>query len=1068
MKHLRVMGPGLPSAVLLVCGLAGAARAQLVAVDDTFGVPYGTSLIQEAPGVLANDTYNSDPAEGVATAGLLTYPDYGTLTCESNPALDLCPDGSFTYTPDASFPGFDSFTYEATVASETSQATVTLTACNGGPTVFTCWKEVPYLAKLGELGYRNFQEGFEGDGAWGSVREPDTAPSVSSQGISWTTNHPATNEITTGTGVERTGLWGVYDPAHGYATGSAGECDVDNPPPQCLYKDGFTGTRQPSQSTLYGVGGHFTGSLDPKLVMILDAGAPIGLGLVPVGDPTFFGVIDTTGFTTFRVEETDGKVGQIRLVFGDDFTFATTPADGTPPQVSKVDSVASTGGGELSEGEVTTAAITQLLVTYDELVSEVGAEVGTDSVTNLANYLLFSDGGDGFDTVDCATGVDAGDVAVAVDWVTYTSGSERTATLDLNGGTALPSASYRLLACGTTSIRDWAGNALDGNGNGTGGDDFQRNFTVSTAVECVVDADCDNGLFCDGAENCVASVCVAGTPPNCNDGVGCTVDSCSEGTDSCHHTPNDALCDNGLFCDGAETCNLASDCQPGTPPNCNDGVGCTVDSCNEGTDSCNHAPNDALCDNGLFCDGAETCNLVSDCQPGSDPCPQGEVCNEVDDICEPGINHEPVAVDDAYATDQGVELDVTAPGVLDNDSDPDGDAITAVKVTDPADGSLILNADGSFTYTPDPGFFGVDSFTYKANDTLLDSNIATVTLTVNEGDTTPPQVALLDSVASTDDHMLLEGEAALVPITQLLVSFDEPVADPPGDGGPDDVTNPSNYLLVAAGVDGNLQTLTCGGPSGDDQPITVAAVDYDDATQTAALHLDGGVSLPVADYRLLVCGSTSIVDLAGNPLDGNGDGTGGDDFALTFSVVRTNELLNPNFDSNLSPWITDSPLPNEIAWEAKDIDDAPTSGSLGIWNLTGAGAFYSLSQCVVLGDANAYDLGGMVWLLSSTAGHPTALGRVDVFAAVDCSGAPLSGTPTDPVQGDTATLWLALETRVAAPPGANSALVTFAIDAGLSPDFDAGFDRLFFAGSDAVFLDGFESGDTSAWSRQVP
>ena len=52
---------------------------------------------------------------------------------------------------------------------------------------------------------------------------------------------------------------------------------------------------------------------------------PIGLGLVAVADSQFFGVIDTTGFTTFRVEETDGKVGQERLVFGDDFTFGTTP-----------------------------------------------------------------------------------------------------------------------------------------------------------------------------------------------------------------------------------------------------------------------------------------------------------------------------------------------------------------------------------------------------------------------------------------------------------------------------------------------------------------------------------------------------------------------------------------------------------------------------------------------------------------------------------------------------------------------------------------------------------------------
>ena len=67
--------------------------------------------------------------------------------------------------------------------------------------------EAPYLAKIGELGYSTFQEGFESDAAWGTVREPTTALSVISQGIAWQTNHrdpPASNEITTGTGPDRT------------------------------------------------------------------------------------------------------------------------------------------------------------------------------------------------------------------------------------------------------------------------------------------------------------------------------------------------------------------------------------------------------------------------------------------------------------------------------------------------------------------------------------------------------------------------------------------------------------------------------------------------------------------------------------------------------------------------------------------------------------------------------------------------------------------------------------------------------------------------------------------------
>jgi len=460
-------------------GIASAAQAQMVATDDSYSVPYNASLMVEVPGVLANDTFNGDPAANHdATVELLVWPNYGFLSCEAEPTFELCPDGSFTYTPYAEYAGSDSFVYQADVGGEVSQATVMLSACSGGPTTYVCWMEASYLAKLGELGYRNFQEGFEIDATWGSVREPLSAPSVISQGIKWESNHPdppASNNITTGTGPTRTGLWGVFDPDHGYATGTPAECDIGSPPPECLFKDGFTGTREAGESTLYGVGGYFTGVAQPSLSIILDGGAPIGLGRLLIGGHQFFGVIDTAGIGSYRIEETDGKVGQVRLVFGDDFTFATTPADTTPPQVVLINSVPDTGDGELAEGEATPRLITQLVVTFSELVQELEL-IDVNSVTNPSNYLLFSDGGDGFDTVDCATGIDAGDVSVPVDFVTYVTGSELTATLNLNGGSALPPADYRLLVCGTTSIRDWSGNALDG--NGVGGDDFQRNFTV--------------------------------------------------------------------------------------------------------------------------------------------------------------------------------------------------------------------------------------------------------------------------------------------------------------------------------------------------------------------------------------------------------------------------------------------------------------------------------------------------------------------------------------------------------------------------------------------------------------
>ncbi len=290
-------------------------------------MPVTQQLVVEAPGVLDNDLYDGEPAvDGGAIAVLVSEPLFGTLECSSDAGLNLCPDGSFIFTPDVDFPGADGFTYRVMVGIEIAEATVSLSACDGGPTVFICWNEAEFLAKISNLGYDSFQEGFEDDVAWAAARSPLTAPSVISHQITWQSNHqdpPAENEITTGMGPARTGLYGFFDLEHGYATGTPGECDIDIPPEHCLYKDGVSGARLPGEDRLQAVGGYFTGSGQPRLAMILDGGAPIPLGWVPNGFQ-FFGVIDTGGFDTFRVEETDGKVGQARLVFADDFTFGTS------------------------------------------------------------------------------------------------------------------------------------------------------------------------------------------------------------------------------------------------------------------------------------------------------------------------------------------------------------------------------------------------------------------------------------------------------------------------------------------------------------------------------------------------------------------------------------------------------------------------------------------------------------------------------------------------------------------------------------------------------------------------
>ena len=102
------------------------------------------------------------------------------------------------------------------------------------------------------------------------------------------------------------------------------------------------------------------------------------------------------------------------------------------------------------------------------------------------------------------------------------------------------------------------------------------------------------------------------------------------------------------------------------------------------------------------------------------------------------MNDEPVANDDAYSTDEDTVLTVAAPGVLGNDSDVDGDPLTTVLVTGVANGTLTLNADGSFDYTPAVDFHGTDSFTYDVSDAVGNTATATVTISITPvSDNTP-------------------------------------------------------------------------------------------------------------------------------------------------------------------------------------------------------------------------------------------------------------------------------------------------------------------------------------------
>ena len=116
-------------------------------------------------------------------------------------------------------------------------------------------------------------------------------------------------------------------------------------------------------------------------------------------------------------------------------------------------------------------------------------------------------------------------------------------------------------------------------------------------------------------------------------------------------------------------------------------------------------------------------------------------------------NRPPMAFADNYITSTNQNLVVNSPGVLNNDFDPDNDALIAVLVQDVAQGVLSLNSNGGFNYTPPTDFNGSVTFTYKANDGELDSSDVTANIQVVDN-SNDMQAWLIDATSDTQFRLL--------------------------------------------------------------------------------------------------------------------------------------------------------------------------------------------------------------------------------------------------------------------------------------------------------------------------
>lgn len=213
-------------------------------------------------------------------------------------------------------------------------------------------------------------------------------------------------------------------------------------------------------------------------------------------------------------------------------------------------------------------------------------------------------------------------------------------------------------------------------------------------------------------------------------------------------------------------------------------------------------------------------------------------------------NRLPTANNDSYSTLANTPLSQSAPGVLANDSDPDHDQLVATLVTGTRYGNLLLNFDGSFVYTPQPNFNGVDSFTYQASDGQgLSTNIATVEITVGTPVvSTSPNNRIILGQDQGGSLKVFAGETGsllykITPYGAYTGGIRVATGDVNGDGTPDIITAPGPQTSKAA----KLPVRVFDGNTGVALPGTLGTGFYPFNT-TSNIYL-GGVQVAAGDVN---------------------------------------------------------------------------------------------------------------------------------------------------------------------------------------------------------------------------
>ena len=706
------------------------------ATNDTYNVTEDTALvIDAASGVLANDT---DIDGDTLTVSAFTNPANGSLTLNA--------DGSFTYIPNANYEGTDNFTY-------------TVSDGNGGTDTATVNLAV---GNINDVPTAN-------DDALST--DEDSALNFSAASLIANDTDADGDTLT---------IQSFTQPANGAIVDHGNGTYTYTPDAN------FNGTDTFSYTISDGNGGTATADVDITVNAVEDA---------PVANDDNYSVNEDGTLNVI----VPGVLGNDTDHDGDALTIDsfTNPANGSLT-LNADGSFTYTPNADYNGSDNFTYTVTDGNGNVDNATVNITVNPTNDAPEATNDTYNVTE--DTALVIDAASGVLANDTDIDGDTLTvsaFTNPANGSLTLNADGSfTYIPNANYEGTDNFTYTVSD-----------GNGGTDTA---TVNLAVGNINDV------------------------PTAND------DALSTDEDSALNFSAASLIANDTDADG-DTLTIQSFTQPANGAIVDHGNGTytyTPDANFNGTDTFSYTISDG---NG----GTATADV---------------------DITVNAVEDAPVANDDNYSVAEDTTLNVVIPGVLGNDTDDDGDALTVDSFTNPANGSLTLNADGSFTYTPNADYNGSDNFTYTVTDGNGNVDNATVNITVNPTNDAPE--------ATNDTYNVTEDTALVIDALNGVLANDSDI-----DGDTLTVsafTNPANGSLTL-NADGSFTYIPNANYEGTDN-FTYTVSDGNGGTDTATVNLAVGNTndVPTANDDVLSTDEDSALNfsaasLIANDTDADGD-----------------------------------------------------------------------------------------------------------------------------------------------------------------------------------------------------